>query len=260
MLKQLFLLLSILLLISCSKDDGTPGPDNTGSTVTGAEISLCSASELEIKSDGKDCDEVSGFGVCEVIEIEDTQFIDEPAYEWIPDICGFELGDQITFKNGNNTTFWTVVESDHYIAKERIYGSCDGGHWHDPAIICQENEVIRVSFVSIKLGILDTLQLELRTKTISTEGDKRNVVGLWQDRAFTNIANFWINHYVGDEYYEQTWQSYNETVTLNGKEYKDVLKYEYGDNIHAEPHHRFYMEHGTGVLAFEVEDKLWIRE
>lgn len=265
MQKQLLPLLCvfILLIFSCSEDEG-PGQDNPGATsTTGAEISLCETNELEIKSDGQSCDVASGFGICDILKIEDTQFIDESAYEWIPDICGFDLDDNIRFRNGSNTTSWTVVERDHYVAKERVHGSCDGD-WHDTAFICQENEVIRVSFVSSALGILDTLHLELRTKIISSQGGnpgaKQNVVGLWQDRAFTNVANFWINHYVGENYYQQTWQSYNETVILNGIVHRDVIKYEYGDHIHDDPHHRFYMKHGTGILAFEVEDTLWIRE
>jgi len=254
MLKQLFLL--CLLLISCSDDEG-------GGNQSPGTISFCETKELEIKSDGKSCDIESTIGICEVLTIEETQFIDEIAYDWIPDICSFELEDRIIFKNGISSTFWTVVDRAHYISKERAYGSCDT-HWHDSALICQENEVIRVSFVSDILGIQDTLHLQLTTKTTGVRDskpmDKRNVVGLWQDKAFSNIAHFWINHHVGDAYYEQTWQSFNESVTLNGKEYKDVLKYEYGDHIHDEPHHRFYMEHGRGVLAFEVENKLWIRE
>gem|GEM_PF-5797906 len=243
------------MLTGCS-DDESP-------EITVGTESFCATQELEVRSDGNSCDVGSLIGLCVAIEVEETQYIDAEAYDWIPDICDFELGDQITFKNGTSSTFWTVVDRGHYIAKERISGSCDD-HWHDTAFICQENEVIQVSFVSDLLGIQDTLQLQLRTKTIETvdggPGEKRNVVGLWQDRAFTNIANFWINHYVGEEYYEQTWQSYNESVFLNGKEYRDVLKYEYGDHIHDDPHHRFYMEYNKGILAFEVNGKLWVRD
>ena len=255
MLKQLFTLLLILVLVSCLDDDG-------GSMSSDTEP-FCETKELEIRIEGNSCDIENTYGICEVLTIEETQFIDQIAYDWTPDICNFELGDRITFKNGNSKAFWTVVDRDHYIAKHGVYASCNT-HWHESSLICQKNEIVRVSFVSINLGILDTLNLELRSRTLSfidgAIGEKRNVVGLWQDKAFSNAANFWINHNVGDEYYEQNWQSYNESVTLNGKEYKDVLKYEYGDHIHDEPHHRFYMEHGRGVLAFEVENKLWIRE
>ena len=252
MLKQLFPLL-IILLVSCTDDEG--------SNVPPAAEPFCDSVELETRSDGKSCDEDTQ-GVCAVLTIEEPQFIDQLTYDWSPDICGFELGDQITFRSEDFTTFWTVVDRAHFITKERVYTSCS--IWHQTAFICQENEVVRVSFVNDRLGILDTLHLELRTKTTNIvddmPGEKRNIVGLWQDRAFTNVANFWINHFVGDDYYEQTWQSYNESVTLNGTEYKDVIKYEFGDNIHSEPHHRFYMEYGLGILAFEVNDRLWIRE
>jgi hypothetical protein len=259
MIKQLFRLLLILILISCSDDESS---DMSLDSMTTTEP-FCETKELEIKFTGISCDIENTNGICAVLTIEETQFIDQIAYDWTPDICGFELGDQITFKNGNNSTFWTVVDRSHYISTGGIYASC-GTNWHDPALICQENEVVQVSFVSDILGIQDTLHLQLRTRIISyvdeEPGEKRNVVGLWQDKGLTNAAHFWINHNVGDEYYQQTWQSFNENVTLNGKEYKDVLKYEYGDHIHDEPHHRFYMEHGRGVLAFEVENRLWIRE
>jgi len=245
----------ILIFVGCSDDSGNDMPESTAP--------LCEDKDLEVRVQGNSCEVANSIGICDVLTIEETKYIDEITYDWVPNICSYEVDDRITFKNGNNTTDWKVVDRHHYVAKEGVYGSC-GDTWHSSTLICQKNEIYRVSLVSTALGILDTLQLELRTRTLSdtdgTPDEKRNVVGLWQDRAFTNIANFWINHYVGDDYYEQTWQSYNETVTLNGKEYPDVLKYEYGDHIHDEPHHRFYMQHGVGILAFEVDDRLWVRE
>jgi len=69
------LFLFVLLILSCSEDVGIPGPDKPGVTSTGMGISLCEDNpELEIKSDGQSCD-VGGFGLCDVLIIDDTQYI-----------------------------------------------------------------------------------------------------------------------------------------------------------------------------------------
>jgi len=248
MTKYIFPIL-IFTLVSCSDNEPTM-PE------------VCTGQELEVISDGKSCADGNGFLICERIEIEETQFIDEDARIWTPDICDFELGDEISFRHENSTTAFRVVDLNHYIAKERIHVSCNE-NYEMSTFICQENELIAISFLSTLLGP-DTLTLELRTKTVTYEGQKagkkRNIIGFWSDSHNTNVRNFWINHTFGEDYYEQIWQSYNESLTLNGNVYKDVLAYEFGENIHAPIDERYYMQKGVGILGFEVNGKLWLRE
>ena len=251
-MKNLFLLIPFFLF--CCSDDEVM-------TVI-ALTPVCEQETLEVISNGNSCDSVNNPFVCEVITIEERQFIDEHAYEWSPDICEFGLGDQIIFKNGSLTTSWDVVDQGHHIAQERINIACNDFYEHS-AYICQENEVIYASFLNDLLGP-DTLTLELRTMTLTYKdqrpGEKRNIINLYQDRTNSNIRNFWLRHFVGDGYYEQIWQTSHQTITLGGTEYKDVIEYSFGDHIHSEPDFRYYLQKGVGILGFEVEKRLWVRE
>ena len=223
---------------------------------------FCTTNELEIISDEKSCEIENDPFVCEILEIIETQFIDKEAYDWSPGICDFELQDQIKFINQNNSTFLTVVDRGHYISKERIQRGCNEIYEHK-TYICQKNEVIFVSFLNDHLGE-DTLTLSLRTMTVSyedqTPGAKENIINLYQKRTNsnnTNIINFWLKHFIGDDYYEQARQSFNSEVTLNGKVYHDVVKYEY---MLADPDIIFYLQKGSGLIGFEVDRNLWLRE
>ena len=229
---------------------------------TGALEPFCTTGELEIISDGQSCDIEANLFICEVLEIEETQFLDEEAYDWSPDICDFTLDDKIEFKHQGNSSFFNVVDLGHHIAQERILLGCNESY-ESITYVCQKNEVIYVSFLNDLLGE-DTLTLELRTMTNSykdqTPGAKRNIINFYQDKNNSNIRNFWINHFIGDDYYDQIWQSYNSQITLNGIVYRDVIKYEFGIHIHAEPEYKYYVQKGAGVIGFEVDGKLWLRE
>lgn len=246
-------ILFLLFLMGCS--------DNEIRDI-GAGESLCETRELEVISDGKSCGMESNPFICEVLEIPEVQFIDHDAYIWSPDICGFEIGDKISFKNSNRTTTFNVVDRGHFISKERIGISCNE-NYEMSTLICQENEVIYVSFLNDLLGI-DTLTLELRTMTTSYQnqepGSKRNIINFFQDRTNTNIRNFWIRHFIGDDYYEQIWQSFHKELILNGDSYTDIIRYQYGAHIHAQPDFKYYLQKELGILGFEVDGELWLRE
>ena len=90
--------------------------------------------------------------------------------------------------------------------------------------------------------------------------EKRNIISLYQDRTNSPIRNFWLRHYIGSGYYEQIWQTSHQSITLNGTVYNDVVEYAYGAHIHAVPDYRYYVQKDIGILGFEVEKTLWLRE
>ena len=249
-----FSILLLLVFIACSDDEQYNGANNN--------TSFCNNDVLVIISDGETCDVESNFLICEILEIEEFQFLDPEAFEWAPDICNYAVGDKIVFRNQGNRTAFEVVENGNYISKERIHLSCNENYEHT-TLICQQNEVIYVSFLNELLGE-DTLTLALRTMTLSyngqTPGEKRNIINLWQDRSNSNIRNFWLRHFIGDDYYEQILQTYHEDIILSGTTYKDVVGYEYGAHIHADPDYKYYLQKDVGILGFEVDGKLWLRE
>ncbi len=249
-MKYLTLLLP-LLLISCNREELENIP---------RDVSLpCNETTLEVISSGDTCSETNNPFVCDVIVLEETQFIDAESYRWSPDICALELDDNILFTSGARTTVWNVVERGHYIAKERIFASSDISIEHT-TFLCQKNEVIYVSFLNNLLGS-DKLTLELRTVVQDhSNQEKRNIISLYQDRANSPIRNFWLRHFIGSGYYENTKQTFHQSITLNNSLYNDVVEYALGTHIDAEPDYRYFVQKDVGILGFEVEDELWLRE
>jgi len=244
-------LLFLLLLIGCNGEEIENIPRV-------ASVS-CDSATLEVIPDGQPCEDADNLFICDVIVIEETQFIDADAYRWSPDICALEIDDNILFTNSARTTAWKVVERGHYISQERVFSSCDISIEH-ATYLCQKNEVIYVSFHNNLLG-RDTLTLELRTVVQDhSSQEKRNIISLYQDRTNSPIRNFWLRHYIGSGYYEQIWQTSHQSITLNGTVYNDVVEYAYGAHIHAVPDYRYYVQKDIGILGFEVEKTLWLRE
>lgn len=241
-----------LLCFACSDDDMESSVDP--SPIMG---------EPQVISDLTSCDSsVNSRFICEILEIEEPHTIDPFAYEWSPEIRDLNPGDQLVFKNQGEETYFKVVESGNYSAKERISIACNENYERN-TYICQENEIVYASFLNDLLGV-DTLRLELRTIVSSyqdqTPGEKGNLINFFQMRNNSLIANFWFSHVIGDDYYERTLQSFNKEIVLNGEVYTDVVKYEYGEHIRAEPDFRYYIQKGKGILGFEVDGRLWLRD
>jgi len=236
------ILFCLIVLSSCSKVD--PNTD------------------LPIQSDGENCNsEPSGF-TCELLEVKDIQLINEDVYAWSPNILDYKEGDQIEFVNGNSSTFWKVTEAEHFIYEEKLGISCNE-NYELITYICQKNEIVNIKFLNDLLGP-DLLSLELRSIVDNyeetTPGEKGHIISLRQDRNNSNIVNFWLRHKNERDYYSNNWSSYLEELSLNGVKYNDVLQYNLGENIWAEPYQVYYMSKGIGILGFEVDGKLWIRK
>ena len=242
-----------LIFTSCSKETMISHP---------IENFSCSTENLPIISDGNSCDIESNFLICEIIEVEEVQYINEDALMWIPGVCDLEVGGLIEFFNGDNSIFLEIVEKEHYISEERINLSCNE-NYERTTFICQKNEVVNVKFLNDLLGN-DTLTLELRTAIYSYEGqepgEKLNIINLREDRSNSNIVNFWLRHFIGDDYYENNSQSFHAELNLNGDIYEEVVQYDLKENVWANPYERYYIQFGTGILGFEVDGKLWLRE
>ncbi len=247
------LIFCLLIFISCSKEN-VQLEHNDGF--------YCNAENLPLISDDKSCDVETNFLICEIIEVDQVQYIDEEAYEWNPGICNMKVGEQIEFINGDNSAFLEIVEREHYIFEERVTLSCNE-NYEKVTYVCQKNEIINVKFLGDLLGN-DTLILELRSAIYSYEGqnagEKIDIINLREDRSNSNIVNFWLRHYIGDDYYENRSQSYHAELTLNDKNYKEVVRYLLRENIWAEAYERYYIQPGTGFLGFEVDGKLWLRK
>lgn len=261
--KFLIFTLVSLSIFACNKNEPQDGGAQDGminSPNPGAQF--CLTEDLPFITDGQSCDLPADGFICEILEIEETMYIDEEAYDWSPGICELGVGTQLTFRNQENIITWDVVENSHHITQERVYVSCNE-NYEKATYICQKNEVISASFLCDVIGP-DTLMIEIRTAVYSymdqSPGEKLNIINLSQDRNNSNIRNFWLRHFIGDEYSEGTWQSYLKEVILDGKGYKDVVRYQYGDNILAVPHTKYYLQKDFGILAFEVNGKLWIRD
>lgn len=221
----------------------------------------CNNSKLKVEKGQNSCVENPD---CGEIKVKEVNYLDEESFNWIPQACNIEVGDQLTFTNGTTTTKLNITDKGHYIAHDKKHSDCE--HHHSSVCLNQKNEIIYYSFLNDQLGSDDTVHYEVRTRIwsydaeIEEPGPKVDFVQIYQPRTNTNVANFIATHRIGEDSFDTSRRTYHDSITLSNTLFEDVVETKFASPSGAIPHLRLYIKENLGLFAFEKDSELWIME
>lgn len=241
----------ITLTIACS--DSTVSDIDTDSNIP------CPQGELGFTTDGETCNEEPQGFVCEVLTHAGTSFLKEESWDWFPEAC-LDVDDRITYTNGTTEKELIIKAKDHFVREEKVYSSCQQ---ELVTYICQQNEVFNISMQSDIFGN-ELIDFRLYTVTYAFEeqntGPNIDRLTFIQYQEESNIPNFYFSRKLHETGYDGWGYTYHDNLELKNESYNDVIEYKIAKNIRAEPHTRFYVSKGKGLLGFELDNVTWIKK
>ncbi len=253
-MRSLTLLIPIflmLLLIACSESEEPVIQTET--------VIPCPMGELGYMTDGQTCDEEPERFVCEVLTHEGTSFLKGESWDWFPEAC-LEVDDRITYTNGRTEKDLIIKAKDHLIREEKVSSTCQQ---ELITYICQQNEVFNITMQSDIFGD-ELIEFSLYTATYAfeeqTTGPNIDRLTFIQYPEGSNIPNFYFLRTLHETDYDFWGYTYHENLELEDETYDDVIEYKVAIPITAEPHIRFYIAKGIGILGFELYGVTWMKK
>jgi len=181
--------------------------------------------------------------------VDEINGIDEQKSSWLPNACS-ELNSELVFESNNEETRFSLEKREHYFFHEELLLSCNGNYEHG-TYVEQKNEVIELAYLDILFGS-DTVYIKLNSIINSYENQTPNpkvdIISLLHRRSFSNIANFYFRHRIGDTDFDHNSRTFHNSIVLSGEEYASVVEFKLRTYFHADPHTRLYIIGEFGIL------------
>lgn len=220
----------------------------------------CFEKEVDLIIAENCCNVDGNFFTCENIKVSDINTIDAAHISILPSAC-LDLNSEVIFSNGTDETAFILRDKKHYLLREVISVGCPG-RFESVTYIEQSNEVVELAFQNNLFG-LDTIYIKLKSAILSSEGQTANPkvdrYSILHRLSFTNIANFYVTHTVGDSDFDSQHKTFHDSIMLNNESYYGVVEFKLRQNFHAAPHTRLYLSEELGFFGFDKNQELWLK-
>lgn len=217
-------------------------------------------SDLEIQTDGKNCELEEVVNTCEKITVEEPVAFKEEDFDFL--IWQDKgVGDEVIYRNAQGEEFAILISLKNRYLYDHVRQVYCNETIEQNSIVCQKSEKIDIEFSSEFFNNA-LLRFELETEIISLRdgilGEPQTSMYLSQklDPVNTYVFSY---HFIVDYVISPLDAFYKESITLNEQTFENVLDIEVEDSPSSGTILNIYYNKADGLIGFRKDGKVWLR-